>query len=163
MESIPCQIICLKNKISFSRRIETLFDNKKESLSSVYDALTQQISKLSNVTAATSNQLQQRKEHALIIQIIHQRDVIDVLILNRCCDLSDWSWQSQLRFYIKEKSCDVMIGDALIDYSFEYQGNEESLVCTNLTDKCYLNLTQAMRFGFGGNLFGPAGTGNAPR
>ena len=30
---------------------------------------------------------------------------------------------------------------------------------TALTDKCFLNLMQAMHFGFGGNPFGPAGTG----
>jgi dynein heavy chain 2 len=44
-------------------------------------------------------------------------------------------------------------------YTYEYQGNAAKLVHTPLTDKCYLTLTQGMAMGYGGNPYGPAGTG----
>ena len=49
--------------------------------------------------------------------------------------------------------------DATFDYTYEYQGNASKLVHTPLTDKCYLVLTQGMHLGYGGNPYGPAGTG----
>lgn len=51
--------------------------------------------------------------------------------------------------------------DAVFQYTYEYQGNIAKLVHTPLTDKCYLTLTQGMHMGFGGNPYGPAGTGTS--
>jgi len=55
--------------------------------------------------------------------------------------------------------CVLRMADAEFAYTYEYQGNAAKLVHTPLTDKCYLVLTQGMHLGYGGNPYGPAGTG----
>lgn len=73
--------------------------------------------------------------------------------------VGDWQWFKQLTFGRKGKDVTISMANASFQYTFEYQGNAPKLVHTPLTDKCYLTLTQAMHMGFGGNPYGPAGTG----
>ena len=56
---------------------------------------------------------------------------------------------------------ELQMGLASFEYTFQYLGalGEGKLVHTELTNKCFLTLTQAMDLGLGGNPFGPAGTG----
>lgn len=77
-------------------------------------------------------------------------------------NINDWMWFKQLKYYIDVKQneqCKVGMCDAFFDYTFEYQGNAAKLVHTPLTDKCYLTLVLGMKMGYGGNPYGPAGTG----
>ena len=57
--------------------------------------------------------------------------------------LDDWEWTKQFRYYRpNETSVTANMAGAVLDYSWEYQGNAPKLVHTPLTDKCYLILTQ---------------------
>jgi dynein heavy chain 2 len=101
------------------------------------------------------------KLKALILDLIHNIDVLGQLIEKGVRGLQDWYWQKQLRYHMADKSsrCFVQMCDAVNDYTYEYQGNDAKLVHTPLTDKCYLTLTQGLHLGYGGNPYGPAGTG----
>ena len=88
------------------------------------------------------------------------RDVVDQLIAKDVKDLNSWHWQRQLRFYLDKSGTVVAkMVDAVVPYTYEYQGNAAKLVHTPLTDKCYMVLTQGLSQGYGGNPYGPAGTG----
>ena len=97
---------------------------------------------------------------ALVLDLIHNMDVVDQLTEAQSSNLNDWQWRKQLRYYLGDSGSIVMrMVAAQFDYTYEYQGNAPKLVHTPLTDKCYLTLTQAMHMGYGGNPYGPAGTG----
>uniref|UniRef100_H2ZF02 AAA+ ATPase domain-containing protein n=1 Tax=Ciona savignyi TaxID=51511 RepID=H2ZF02_CIOSA len=98
------------------------------------------------------------KLKSLILDIIHNIDVVEQLNKAGIRSSAEWIWQKQLRYYA-DNSASMRMVDAQFDYTFEYQGNAPKLVHTPLTDKCYLTLTQGMHMGLGGNPYGPAGTG----
>ena len=110
----------------------------------------------------TRNLVMQSKVKALILDLVHHMDVVAYLDKARCEALSDWAWHKQLRYYLRDdgtNTAEIRMCDASFNYTYEYQGNAPKLVHTPLTDKCYLTLTQGMHMGFGGNPYGPAGTG----
>jgi dynein heavy chain 2 len=72
---------------------------------------------------------------------------------------NDWMWYKQLKYHVAQQQAKVGMCDAFFDYTFEYQGNAPKLVHTPLTDKCFLTLVMGMKLGYGGNPYGPAGTG----
>lgn len=143
----PSQLTLLYHQIKFTKLWETkpyVADHRKY------------ISKMLNqfVSQSCTSDLQRYIVRSLIIEYVRFQHVIDELERP-----GKWSWEKQLRFYIKQGKCFVCMGDAEIPYGYEYQGNPPRLVYTPLTAKCYLTLCEGISLGYGGNPYGPAGTG----
>lgn len=102
-------------------------------------------------TDTIEGQVTDLKYKALIMDTIHNMDVVQQLKDEHARNLFDWVWQRQLRFYVDNSKAIIRMVDAKFNYTYEYQGNAQKLVHTPLTDKCYLTLTQGMHMGFGGN------------
>ncbi len=154
----PSQILCLAANIRFTDDCEHAIDQGKTGL----DALTKQLqSTLREFTShdLSDKPLMQLKMKALVFDLVHNIDVVRQLLDKRGIRLSDFTWKKQLRYYFENNKAIVKMHDARFEYTYEYQGNAPKLVHTPLTDKCYLTLTQGMHMGFGGNPYGPAGTG----
>merc|ERR1719424_2499533 len=105
---------------------------------------------------------------------VHTRDIVDMFVIKRLTDATDFKWQQQLRFFWAPcppggnlvsftpdsmKTCVIRICDWVTIYLFEYIGNCGRLVITPLTDRCYITLSQALNLILGGASAGPAGTG----
>jgi dynein heavy chain 2 len=160
VDKYPSQILNLAESIAFTEKCEKALSTGD--LQSLHRSLKGALDKYTSVdySKASDSTLLELKYKALIMDIIHYIDVVEQLINDDCRNPNDWPWQRQLRFYLNKNGIAIMrMVDAEFLYTYEYQGNAPKLVHTPLTDKCYLTLTQGMHMGFGGNPYGPAGTG----
>lgn len=61
------------------------------------------------------------KLKALVLDIIHNIDVVKQLNQAQVHSVEDWAWKKQLRFYMKDQKCYVQMVDAELQYTYEYQ------------------------------------------
>ncbi len=157
-QQYPSQILCLSDQIHFTRDCEAAIT--KGSLKQFKQQLD---AKLADYTSMLgTDRILTLKIQALVMDLIHNIDVVNQLIKKEVSSTKHWEWARQLRFYMNTaavSTCIIRMSEAQFDYTYEYQGNAQKLVHTPLTDKCYLTLTQGMHLGYGGNPYGPAGTG----
>eukprot|EP00050_Salpingoeca_kvevrii_P020215 m.95860 g.95860 ORF g.95860 m.95860 type:complete len:4292 (+) comp8765_c0_seq1:164-13039(+) len=157
----PSQVLCIAEQLRFTERAEKAIEQR--SLPQLKVDLEAQLASYTNVEIVPDDEqsnVLSLKLKALILDIIHMIEVVTHLIEANTASTRDFLWQKQLRYYMgKDKFVQMRMCDAEFDYTYEYQGNAPKLVHTPLTDKCYLTLTQGMHLGYGGNPYGPAGTG----
>eukprot|EP00755_Sulcionema_specki_P016551 Sspe_Gene.10436::Locus_3490_Transcript_1_1_Confidence_1.000_Length_5354::g.10436::m.10436/K10414/DYNC2H, DNCH2; dynein heavy chain 2, cytosolic len=155
----PSQLLCLAEQIHFTSQAEAAIQGSQ--LEGFKQQLLGKLKTNTESQAALEDRVSDLKMKSIVMDLIHSIDVVEQLIENKVKSCTDWYWQKQLRFTMVEEEmpCKVHMVDATFDYTFEYQGNVPKLVHTPLTDKCYLTLTQGMHLGYGGNPYGPAGTG----
>ena len=178
IEKYPGQVLCLSEMISFTSDCERAIQNN-----AVVDLQRKIRAKLAQYTSSASGRgvrgVASLKLRNLILDLIHMSDIVQQLQERRCEGVEDWTWFKQMRYYHARSpgassqssssskarparpraECSVVMAGSSFEYTYEYLGNTPKLVYTPLTDKCYLTLTQGMNLGYGGNPYGPAGTG----
>nr|BCL66104.1 cytoplasmic dynein 1b heavy chain [Volvox africanus] len=153
------QSLQLKEAIAFTEKAEMALKTGQSGMVKLVADMRTQLQKLTS-SDFTGHHLLQLKKQALVLDFIHYCDVAEYLVKDKVTGTTEWGWTRQLRYYHRaEGSVKVAMAEAMFDFTWEYQGNAPKLVYTPLTDKCYLTLTQGMALGYGGNPYGPAGTG----
>ena len=157
----PAQILLLATQCCLTSAIEDGLE------SDTLSQLQKQLLCILDVSAALIlsdlDALVRLKLEALIAETVHQVSIVQKLQAVGTCSADEFSWTSQLRYYIQTSenpfSLAVKIANATFEYGFEYLGVPERIVQTDLTHRCFLTLTQALHQKLGGSPFGPAGTG----
>ncbi|OMJ11354.1 Cytoplasmic dynein 1 heavy chain 1 [Smittium culicis] len=168
IETFPAQLVVLASQIKWTSLIEEVFtkQNNAYTLSNVLKSVEVTLQFLADTVLQDLSFITRKKIECLITELVHQRDVLRVLINKRISDNNSFEWLKQMRFYYSFdpsiKPTDKLIikmANAEFKYGFEYLGVIDRLVQTPLTDRCFLTLTQALDNRLGGSPFGPAGTG----
>ena len=163
----PAQVMILATQINWSMSVDDAL-HQSDSLSALKERLEGLEWKLEVMAETVLQELppdSRKKFEQMITELVHQRDVIRDLINDGVTSPTDFRWLYHLRYTYNPKAeklqekLKITLSNATFFYGFEYLGIGERLVQTPLTDKCYLNMTQALHFRMGGSPFGPAGTG----
>lgn len=164
----PAQIMILATLVNWSMGVDNSLNQGADCANALKAVLASIEGKLQIMAESVLLELPsdtRKKFEQLITELVHQRNVTRDLIEGGVSDPHDFRWLYHLRFNYNPKAAklteklQISLSNANFYYGFEYLGIGERLVQTPLTDRCYLTLTQALRFRMGGNPFGPAGTG----
>jgi len=167
-KKFPAQVMILATLINWSMSVNSALLEEGDSnvqLTNVLSAIEEKLEICAKTVLLDLPSDLRKKFEQLITELVHQRDVTRNLLEEGVGDPSDFRWLYHLRFHYNPNAekltekLSISLSNAQFFYGFEYLGIGERLVQTPLTDRCYLTLTQALRFGMGGNPFGPAGTG----
>ena len=158
LRDIPLANPQSRRPVHFSKKAEVAI--RLGALPALHDELRQQLQEYTSFDVE-GMRVMQLKVQSLVLDLIHSIDIVEQLQAEFCGSVGQWAWQRQLRYYDQGHAgeVNVQMDNGIFSYSYEYQGNAPRLVYTPLTDKCYLTLTQGMHLGYGGNPYGPAGTG----
>lgn len=154
----------LAAQITWSEAVESSLVNGS-TLEATMNVVHNTLNMLADTVLYEQPPVRRRKLEHLIIEYVHQRDVLRSLHNEGVNSNKNFDWMSQMRFYFDPKQSDplhqlsIHVANANFHYGFEYLGVCDRLVQTPLTDRCYLTMTQALEARLGGSPFGPAGTG----
>lgn len=158
IDKYPAQALLVSLNIFFSQKVKNRTDSDCwRQLSDFYSKIVKQV-------ASISEPRHRRKIEALIIELIHHRDICSEMI--RRSEREREETLNNIQQYEFSSAANSPLESVIIrqgrqefSYGFEYSGVVEKLAITPLIDQCFLAMTQALSQGMGGSPVGPAGTG----
>jgi dynein heavy chain 2 len=97
-DKFPSQILCLCNSIIFTDRCEEAIRSGK--IPTLLAQLKEELDSYTNVEISPQHsdpKVLELKLKDLILDLIHQIDILESLMTERTRNVNDWAWQKQLR------------------------------------------------------------------
>ncbi|XP_078034863.1 dynein axonemal heavy chain 7 [Augochlora pura] len=158
--NFPSMIIITVFQLYWTRDLHNCFISfNTEILNSLYlkyiDQLSSLVIELRNCTVWKHKDILT----SLIIIVSNQKDIIRLLLDKRITQYTDFTWLTQLRYYLKEDYVTVSMFDVSIKYGYEYSYYKQCIVNTTLTGRCFYTLTQAYKYHLYGAITGLPSSG----
>ena len=162
-------VICI-NQTRWCADVEkVLVDSVSGGLQVYYEHLCRELMRTVELVRGDIPKALRTAVGALVVMDVHNRDTIHEMVSGNVEKKTDFDWLAQMRYYWQADGVSAMSGkpgsiqcmmiNAMALYAYEYIGNQERLVITPLTDRCYRTLMGAIHLNLGGAPEGPAGTG----
>ena len=143
------ETVVLAMQLSSTREITEAFEkpNIPEALKRVHNARLTQYKALKELGRHLLSAGDFAKAAVLTNVLVHGRDLVEELIKDPSNRADCFKWQSQLKYNWdkSDKSLSISVCNGRLDYGFEYVARTHSLVMTPLTERCYLNILQAVQ------------------
>jgi len=159
-------MVCLVgSQIFWTYAVEDAFRavkrGEKHAIKNLAVKLTGELNDMVRMVRTNLDKNLRSKVNTMLILDVHGRDIVDMFVRESVLNAKEFAWESQLRFYWDRDidNCLIRQCTGSFQYGYEYMGLNGRLVITELTDRCYMTLTQALTFKLGGAPAGPAGTG----
>lgn len=166
------QVVICVNQTRWCADIEKIFNNGNESgvtISGYHQYLCGELLRTVELVRGNIPRGLRIAIGALVVMDVHNRDTTNELVSLGTHSKNDFDWLAQLRYYWNSNGESALSGkpgsiecrmiNAMVLYAYEYIGNQDRLVITPLTDRCYRTLIGAIHLNLGGAPEGPAGTG----
>ncbi len=124
--SHPLQVLCINSHIKFTQDVDEKIPQAQ--LNELWEKKTLHLRQLTSYKQTEITWMTGTKVREMIMNAIHQRDVLHDLIKSGAREVTDWAWNKQLRYHVKENCCEckilIHIGSAEYHYGYEYQGTQ---------------------------------------
>ncbi|OHT13633.1 Dynein heavy chain family protein [Tritrichomonas foetus] len=156
----PAQAIIIASQILWTSQVTQTFKSTKANrMTLLQQKYIEILDQLTDYIRQPISRLHRQLTSCLLINQVHNRDIINQLADANVSDADDFKWAKQLRYYLDQGIVIVRSINNQFEYSYEYAGNSARLVITPLTDRCYQTLLAAFKQHLSGAPSGPAGTG----
>lgn len=115
------------------RTLQKYYKELDEELLDIVKLVREKQDKIKRITLGT-----------LIILEVHAREIVQEMHEKNINQIDQFEWQKQLRYYRKDDQIEIKMVNTNRLYGYEYLGNQERLVITQMTDRCYRTLMSAL-------------------
>jgi dynein heavy chain len=96
---------------SDSRKLDIMFDN-----------IMDRLNYFTSLIKGNTTPLEKNAYTSLMINEVHNRDIVKELREGKVTNINDFLWTSQMRYYWEDDECYVRMVNATIPYGYEYLG-----------------------------------------